>query len=232
MYSEKHTIVSSLCDPHKRMRPSSFFLLFQDLATAAVETNGLGRSKMLDKGLLWIFLRVSVRFYDYPMYGDEVTLYTYPGQTKAVFYPRHAFMVNKDGKEMARVHSLWAVLKESDREMLMQSLPITGVEKHDDELPSPKKVGVPEDLSLVHERLISYSDLDLNKHMNNVRYVEYILDIFPSSFYKDHPLKGIDINYLHEIKEGETLSIYANKEKSIVVGKVGEKVAFTSELTF
>lgn len=214
------------------MRPSSFFLLFQDVATSAAETNGLGRDKMLDKGRLWIFLRVSVRFYEYPMFGDKVSLFTYPGPTKAVFYPRHAYMTNEEGKELARVNSLWAVLKEDTREMLMQPLPITGVEKHDNELPSPKKVEVPSDITLVSQRLISYSDLDLNKHMNNIRYVEYILDIFPTSYYTSHPLKGIDINYLHEIKEGETLSIYVNEAKNVVVGKVGEKVAFTSELNF
>lgn len=227
-------IASSMCDANMKMRPSAFFQIFQDLATDAAETNGVGKSEVFDKGLLWIFVRVSVRFYDYPLYRDQVTLYTYPNKTRAIFYPRQAYMEDENGKILAKVHSLWALIKKEDRELYMTPLPnMHGFEKRDDELPSPKKVEAPsEGMTLLDERHIGYTDLDLNKHMNNVRYIEYILDLFPTSYFAEHPLKGIDINYIHEIHEGETLSLYANEEKTIVVGNVGEKLAFTSELLF
>jgi len=51
-----------------------------------------------------------------------------------------------------------------------------------------------------------YSDLDINGHVNNVRYVDYMLDIFPADFRLSHDIHEIEMNFLKEAKDGDPMS--------------------------
>jgi acyl-CoA thioesterase FadM len=64
----------------------------------------------------------------------------------------------------------------------------------------------------VGSRKAAYSDIDFNGHMNNARYVEWIQDISDRDF-GQQALVGaktmrLDINYLSEVKLGETIELW------------------------
>ena len=85
----------------------------------------------------------------------------------------------------------------------------------------------------IERRTIHYSDLDFNSHMNNVRYIELLVDTHDSSFYKDHHIKSISLNYLKEIKEKETVDIYSNaSDPEIISVNVDGDVVFVGKVTY
>ena len=57
------------------------------------------------------------------------------------------------------------------------------------------------------QRHVYYSDLDVNGHVNNVKYLEYILDSFPLDFIKTHDIKQIDMNFLNEAFYNDVVDI-------------------------
>ena len=50
-----------------------------------------------------------------------------------------------------------------------------------------------------------YSDVDVNGHINSVKYIEHILDMWQLEWYKTHRLQRIDIAYVAESYFGDTL---------------------------
>ena len=57
-------------------------------------------------------------------------------------------------------------------------------------------------------RTVRFTDLDRNGHMNNTRYFDWMCDLVPSSFHREHPIKEMTICYLSEAREGQTLDMH------------------------
>lgn len=53
----------------------------------------------------------------------------------------------------------------------------------------------------------AYSDIDVNQHVNNVKYMEYVLNTYPESELRNRMITGLQINFLQECRFGEPLQI-------------------------
>jgi acyl-ACP thioesterase len=61
---------------------------------------------------------------------------------------------------------------------------------------------------------VTYGDLDRNEHVNNVRYIDWILSGLPLDYLKTHELKEMEVNYLSEAAyDDEILVSSAMKEE-------------------
>jgi len=74
------------------------------------------------------------------------------------------------------------------------------------ELAVPGSV-MPRTMDNRQERVVRFSDLDYNGHMNNCKYLEWIADLLPSGFHKDRQVREITLSYLSEAREEETLAL-------------------------
>jgi acyl-CoA thioesterase FadM len=72
------------------------------------------------------------------------------------------------------------------------------------ELPSPASLA-PAALSAQVERTVRFTDLDVNGHMNNARYLDHLADLLPGSFHENHVIRDMTLGYLAEAREGDTL---------------------------
>ena len=55
--------------------------------------------------------------------------------------------------------------------------------------------------------LPGFTDLDVDRHMNNARYLDWIMDLLPSSFHRTHPVKDFTLCYMNEALEGQSLDV-------------------------
>lgn len=70
---------------------------------------------------------------------------------------------------------------------------------------------------------VESTDIDYSNHLNNISYIRYFLNCFPSSFLKHLPYKDIEINYIKEAKEGTTCVISYLKENKDLFFLLKEK---------
>jgi acyl-ACP thioesterase len=57
------------------------------------------------------------------------------------------------------------------------------------------------------QRTASYSEIDVNGHVNNARYIGWIMDSYSFDFHRAHSIQSIEVNYLGETVCGEMVSI-------------------------
>ena len=56
-----------------------------------------------------------------------------------------------------------------------------------------------------------YNDVDVNGHINSVKYIEHVLDLFDLDYYKTHFLQRFEIAYVAESHQGDQLNFYVEK---------------------
>lgn len=232
-HQENYYLETSLVDKNLNLKLSSLFLLFQDIAGKHAEELGIGKASTTDVGLKWIITRYRIDFNKLPKYGETIKLVTYPGKRNPFFFFRHFYMEDLEGNLLLKASSVWVVLDAKTNKVKTNPFSVEVPEEFlEDELPNPDKI-LEDATTLVSTREVTYSDIDLNGHLNNTRYIEFIQDIHDSEFYKNHEIKTLTINYSQEIKEGNTVNIYSNNQNpEIIKGKVNDVESFKIKIEY
>lgn len=227
MTEKQIPILYSFCDETERLSLSALLSLSQELASVDSAKMGFGPDKVFDKGHLWVISRTSIRVNELPKYQDEAIFRTYPLKNKIFFYPRVFTISSLDGKTLVEGLSIWALIDKDTRIILLPNESGVSYEQDDGEPLSLETKIKPQIPAFDIERTVLCSDLDINGHMNNTRYVDWVVDVLGSSFFARHALKEFRIAYHKEAMEGDTLSlgIYQDDASVYVLGtKQGEKI--------
>ena len=199
-----HQVSSTEADCFQRLRASALFRVLQDLAVEHSNTLGCGREMSREKGLYWVVSRMRAEFAAVPRYGQELTLRTWPGKQTRAMFPRYYDVRDRNGKLLVQASSAWLLIDAVSREMVLPqrsglTLPWaeTGTECA---LPGPLRNG---EAGRQDTRTVRFSELDTNDHMNNTKYLDWMEDLLPREFHRDHRLESLQVNFLHELRQGD-----------------------------
>ena len=74
---------------------------------------------------------------------------------------------------------------------------------------------------------VRYSDIDFNKHVNNVKYVQWFMDSIPQEIREEYELKEIDILFEHECYYNDEIKcvceIHKNEDNLLVLSNIQDK---------
>ena len=74
---------------------------------------------------------------------------------------------------------------------------------------------------------VRYSDIDFNKHVNNVKYVQWFMDSIPQEIREEYELKEIDILFEHECYYNDEIKcvceIHKNQDNLLVLSNIQDK---------
>ena len=62
---------------------------------------------------------------------------------------------------------------------------------------------------------VRYSDIDLNRHVNSARYVEYLLNQYPFEWYDNNRITRFEIAYAHEALPGINIDVYREEKQAL-----------------
>jgi acyl-ACP thioesterase len=207
-YRHQYTIEDNEVDCHGNLKPSMILFYAQDIAGRHCQELQLDYDTMAAKRLFWAVIRHRVQVSRMPQRGETVTVQTWPMPTTRVAYPRATVAYDTQGKELFRIISLWVLMDLDTRAMILPGK--SGVEVEGlicgGELAVPGSL-MPKVLENREKRTVRFSDLDRNGHMNNCRYLEWITDLLPSEFHKQHRLAELTVCYVSEAREGQELEL-------------------------
>ena len=223
-YKEKYYVKSSEVDIHQSLKLSSLLKILQDLATEGSKILNAGTDKTLDKGYLWVFSKLQISINRLPRYEETINLSTYPNEMMHFIYPRTFEIKDLEDNMLVKATSMWCLIDTNTRKIVLPSE--TGVGVKSDIKADPISKIITQDVRLVESRVVKYTDLDLNKHLNNTRYLDYICDLYDSKFFMDHKIGKINIAFHQEVREGEVVDIYASSDNNYFLFKVNDKTVF------
>ncbi|HMD88724.1 MAG TPA: acyl-ACP thioesterase domain-containing protein [Anaerolineaceae bacterium] len=188
--------------------------LIQNLIKAASDHAsllGFDYAVLLERGLVWVLARLKIRFFEIPTLKQAVTIKTWPkGIEQKLFFMRDFDVRGADNRPLVTASLAWLLMNPKTRRILSPqalggSVPDNGGLSSLDEL--LEKIELPDGLLDQLTVKANYSAVDLLGHANAARYVEWVCDCFLQEQYQLNRLDWLQINYSHETKPGETLSI-------------------------
>ncbi|GIO26515.1 acyl-[acyl-carrier-protein] thioesterase [Ornithinibacillus bavariensis] len=228
-------------DFKKELKLSTLFGFFQDVANLASDNLGVG-FEALDKnyGVAFVLMRIRVEVIRIPKLDEEIEIETWPLEPGKLEFERDFIVKDKDGNIIVRATSVWVLmdlrkrrLKRSDSIDLVYPEIITerAIEG------SLDKLRAGENLETTYHKTIGYSDIDFNGHLNNSRYVDYIMDCFSVEQHRNYRIHTIEVNYLNEALPGDTIILKKDlsnlNDNTVIVEGIrseNEKMVFRSQV--
>ena len=211
IYSQKFTLTDLEVDCFGKLKLSTLLYYAQEVAGKHCVLLGADYDTLAEKNLFWAVIRHRVQITRLPVRGETITVETWPMPTTRVAYPRSMVAYDAEGNELFRSISLWVLMDTETRAMVLpgkSGIAVAGTLRGN-ELAAPNSLQPGKD-GIGTERTVTYSCLDRNGHMNNTRYLDWVDDLLPSSFHREHHAQEFVICYLSEAREGQTLRLNWN----------------------
>ncbi|MBP5569873.1 MAG: acyl-[acyl-carrier-protein] thioesterase [Prevotella sp.] len=172
----------------------------------------------------WVLSRLAIEMDEMPLQYDKFYVETWVESAMRYFTQRNFRVVSEEGtKVYGYGRSIWAMIDTETRQPtnifdIDNGAIVNWVEK-DKENPMSKltRVQMDDKAELVRSIDTYYNDVDINGHINSVKYIEHVLDLFPIMWYKEHPLKRFDIAYVAEAHQGDRLNFYQEQDAEDVL---------------
>lgn len=209
IYTREYEIGDDLVDCFGYLRPSAILLFAQEIAGEHCKTLAVDYDTLARKRMFWAVTRHRVQITRLPRLGEKLRVETWHMPTTRVAFPRSMVAYDQQGNECFRAISLWVLMDMDTRNMILPSksgIVLVG-SLRGNELASPTGV-VSRVLSSCRTRPVCFTDLDRNGHMNNTRYLDWVYDLLPSAFHREHSLKEFTVCYFSEAREGQNLALH------------------------
>ena len=209
IHKENYLIRDYDVDGFGTLLPSRVLFFAQDCAGRHCDLLALDHDTLSARNLFWAVIRHRVQITRMPRRGETITVETWPMPTTRVAYPRSTAAYDAHGQELFRVISIGVLMDTVSRAMILpgkSGVEVPGILRGN-ELSAPGSL-VPKPLGNCATRQVRFTDLDRNDHMNNCRYLDWICDLFPSQFHREHPIKELTLCYLSEAREGQQLDLH------------------------
>lgn len=209
IYERTFSVAAGDTDRHGRLKPSCVLAFLQEVAGDHSALLGTDRESLMDKNLFWAVIRHRVQVTRLPASGEKLTVQTWPMPTTRTAYPRSTVAYDEQGNECFRGISLWVLMDAESRAMVLpgkSGVTVSGM-LTGSELAAPGSMAL-QTAGQQMVRTVRYTDLDVNGHMNNCRYLDWVADTLPGSFHETHRVSEFTVNYLSEAREGEALQLF------------------------
>ena len=206
------TVLSGQCDSLMRFKAEAVLMSFQDVASRHAMFLGIDDFSLLEKdNAMWVVSKTKVKVNKLPLWNDEVAIRTWPMGAEGVRCNR-CYQIIRNGEVMINAITEWVIIDATTR--TLRKVETTSYpndidwinEKSIEEKFRRFKDDFTEN-DFVYKRLVRSSDIDVTHHVNNVTYITMLLDTFSVKELENMALREIEISYLNESLEGETLSI-------------------------
>lgn len=208
VYSQTIHVTAAQTDLNARMKPSAILEIMQEAAGAHAEIIGVGRNALMSLGMVWVITRAEVQMDRYPVFGEAIRIETFPQPNRRWFFPRCFTFHDEAGNPIGRAATLWVLLDVSSRKMCKPDA-IASLMPDNSDLTPP--MGMP---STVYEPVATpvtdmyfprYTDMDMNKHVNNTKYIDWCCNALGIDVMQKHELSSFSLNYHQEIRPGQQI---------------------------
>lgn len=200
-----------------RASASSIVNYMLNVAGLDAHNKGFGVEVLQDSSLTWVLMRFAVEIEYRPERYDTVEIDTWISDFNRLSSTRN-FRMRIGDRVVASGVSMWCVLNMETRQSMDMSMM---KEAHDRFIVAePSPIAQPARLrpvvpTMTMSRPVVYSDIDFNRHVNTLRYVDLIFDMLPLDVIENNGGMRLDINFLAEARYGEILAIGAMNDGGV-----------------
>lgn len=201
--------------PNGNIKVSSLLKMLQKAAGDDANSTALNYDSMAALNMAFVLTKMTVKILQDIKLYDELVIISHPRKTRGASFPRD-FIVKVDNTVVAVARSMWVLLDLEKRTILrpsaVDSLGSLAISDDDEfDLPDVRRVIDINSLSRTDVLSVKYSHLDMNNHLNNTFYADFIFDCVSRNNAGSASDKGLylQINYKNEARLGDDIEIFS-----------------------
>ncbi len=196
--------------PDGRTNPTSILNYFQEVAQRQIESLGLGVEYLLEHHRAWVLVKYEIDYHKYPKAEEEIIVETEPTGINRFEAYREFHLYSLDGEELVTGRSVWVYIDTESKKMVRINEEKDLMEAFYKDKPKIIRIPRLERVSdFDHETSfkIRYLDIDVNYHVNNVKYLSWALEVLPLDIVKNNEIKKLTIYFKEQAFYGERVFV-------------------------
>lgn len=219
-YSESHEIAYYECDTTQHLTIP--MMLSMAIKVSESQSAVLGRDQEFVRqfGVTWVITQYEIHISRLPKSGEKVSVQTEAKSYNKYFCYRDFWIFDEQGEECVHIESTFVLMNLTTRKLSSVQLEI--IEPYESEKitkikRSEKLLALNEPESSMYR--VRYSDIDTNKHVNNAKYFEWLLDVLGFDFLSNHEISRAIIKFDKEISYGNQIESHYEWEPDTLISK-------------
>ncbi len=159
---------------------------------------------LFKKNLTWVLHRLHVKVLRYPKWREEIVVETWPSRGDALRAYRDFKITNIEGEVLALSLSYWMMINLENRRPVRMPEEVLNMSFREDHTLDVKndRIKLTVDLMPCAQFKVRKADLDMNHHVNNVNYIQWMCDSLPENAGN---ISELDVQFLMEALLDDTI---------------------------
>lgn len=206
-----HRFETTVCDfdCFKRLKLSSQLKYQHETAERHMDAQGFSYDRISAHQMAFLVTATQNRIHRMPAYNDRLRVTTWNKGTHGVRYYRGFNWYDQTGALVIESCNVYVLVDIQSHKPLrpdaffdtMREFPT-----RENTATTPEKLQLPKTMQPAGEKRITFSQLDLNRHLNNAFYADILQDFLPTQL-QTWPVKAFHIDYRHEARMNDLLQI-------------------------
>jgi acyl-ACP thioesterase len=212
--SYRFKVASYLCDFNGKATLPQIGNFILQAATIHAGERGFGYEAVSRSNIAWVLSRMAIEMSEYPVHDSDLTVETWIESVSAVSTQRCFRFLDESGNVKGHARTVWAAISMETRRPIdiaaWQPSLLDYIETGA-ACPVERAIKIPairEQGAAVSVRTVRYSDVDINRHVNSIKYMEHALDLFDISMHKSRRVRKCEMAYLAESTFGDVLNFH------------------------
>lgn len=193
-------------DKEGYIRPINILKYFGE--TSGEETNKLLGKNEYSTNYGWMLYRWKIKVNKYPKVKEDVYVKTWVSKLDRFYAFREFILFDKDENIIAKASTVWICVDMNKKRPIRISKEYIEATKIVDEANFKEFQDFKGNLEISSyiDFKVRRSDIDYNNHVNNTKYLSWIIESMTEDIYNDYRLSEFEIIYKKEIKYGDIIS--------------------------
>ena len=210
VWIERHAIRASEMDFKGHLSVRALCELLQEAGGNHAQALGVGVDQLIPQGWTWVLREWQFEMLAWPRWRDEVTIETWPSGLDEMVATRDFRLHDGGGRSIGRATSRWMMVDFRRRRPIRMPDAVRAIRRPErsglaaDTLPRGGPASEP---GLAVDYRVRFADLDINEHVNNVSYVEWVLETVPREVLRGGTLAAMTIAFRAECRSESTVTV-------------------------
>lgn len=177
---------------------------------------GFGMNYLMPIHKTWVLSRLAIEMEEMPVQYSKFNVETWVESAMRFFTNRNFRIVDAEDENEVYGYgrSVWAMIDTDSRQpqniLDIRNGEIVNYIESDKPCPMDKggRVAMSDKAEFIRSIDTYYNDIDINGHVNSIKYIEHVLDLWNVEWYRKHTIKRFEIAYVAESYQGDKLSFY------------------------
>ena len=207
-YQMKMKIPFDMADMNGHIKlPDVILLSLQVSGMQSIELGVSDKAILENYNLVWIITDYDIEVVRLPRFAEEITIETEALSYNRLFCYRRFTIYDEAGQELIHMMATFVLMDRDSRKVHAVEPEIVAPYQSDFDkklIRGPKYESLDEPFSKDYH--VRFYDLDMNGHVNNSKYLDWIFEVMGADFLTQYIPKKINLKYVKEVRPGGVIT--------------------------